>query len=84
MLAQAGAVAGGSHSLNGKPAFVNPASGDYHILFGSAAMDRGIDAGMTTDIDGEARPHGNGYDIGADEYAGPIVSIYLPLVLKNQ
>jgi hypothetical protein len=84
VLTQAGAVAGGIHSLNSNPAFVSPATGDYHILFGSAAMDRGVDAGVTSDIDGDARPHGRGFDIGADEYAGPIVSIYLPLVIKDQ
>jgi hypothetical protein len=84
VLTQAGAVAGGIHSLNGNPAFVSPATGDYHIRFGSAAMDRGVDAGVTTDFDGEARPRGRGFDIGADEYAGPVVTIYLPLVIKNQ
>jgi hypothetical protein len=47
---------------------VDPDSGDYHIGPGSAAIDAGVDAGVTTDIDGEARPFGAGYDLGADEW----------------
>jgi thermitase len=51
----------------GDPAFVNPEAGDYHIEPSSAAADAGIDAGITTDVDGEQRPRGKGFDIGADE-----------------
>jgi hypothetical protein len=36
-------------------------------LDGSAAIDQGVDAGVATDIDGDARPCGQGYDLGADE-----------------
>ena len=50
------------------PAFVDPAHGDYHIGLGSAAIDKGVDTGVTVDIDGEPRPVGTGYDIGADEF----------------
>jgi hypothetical protein len=50
------------------PLFVDPAGWDYHLQAGSPAIDRGVDAGVTTDIDGEARPNGLGYDIGADEF----------------
>ena len=50
------------------PAFVDPDNGDYRIGAGSAAIDAGVDAGVTTDIDGETRPFGAGYDIGADEW----------------
>jgi hypothetical protein len=61
-------VTGGSHSLTGDPAFVNPAADDYHLKVTSAAIDAGTDAGVTTDFDGKARPQGAGYDIGAYEY----------------
>ena len=52
----------------GNAAFVYPAGGDYHIDANSTAIDRGVNAGIGTDIDGESRPIGTGYDLGADEY----------------
>jgi len=52
----------------GNPAFVDPSALDYHIRFGSAAIDRGVDAGVTLDGDFESRPTGAGYDLGADEF----------------
>jgi len=55
------------HSLYGDPAFVNPGSDDYHVGLASAAIDQGLDAGVGDDIDGQPRPQGSGYDIGADE-----------------
>jgi uncharacterized repeat protein (TIGR01451 family) len=51
----------------GDPAFVNPGAGDYHIGPASAAIDQGVDAGVRDDVDGDARPLGSGYDLGADE-----------------
>jgi uncharacterized repeat protein (TIGR01451 family) len=63
-----GAIFTGTTNVRGDPGFVNPASGDYHITAGSAARNAGVDAGVTTDIDGEERPSGARYDIGADEY----------------
>ena len=65
----------GDHS--GDPAF---AADGCHLTAASAAIDKGVDAGVTTDIDGETRPWGAGYDIGADEF---LKRIYLPLVLRN-
>jgi hypothetical protein len=42
--------------------------GDYHLTPDSPCIDVGIDAGVYDDMDGDFRPQGAGYDIGADEY----------------
>ncbi len=69
-----------NHDFFGEPDFVDPATDNYHIGSRSAAMDAGTDIGITTDIDGDARPAGAGYNIGADEYW---YGVCLPLVLWN-
>lgn len=72
-----GNCAGGAvcaNTLSGDPRYIDPTSGDYHLGSGSAAIDAGIDAGVTTDLDGEARPVGSGFDIGADEFPLPPVA----------
>jgi len=53
--------------LSGDPDFVGAAHGDYHIGVRSAARDAGIEAGVRTDIDGEARSWELAPDVGADE-----------------
>ena len=63
----------------GDPAFK---SDGYHLTGGSAAIDQGVDAGVATDIDGDARPIDAAYDIGADETAARYF-IYLPLVVRD-
>jgi len=69
----AGSVITGTVNIWGDPAFVDQASGDYHIGTGSAAIDAGLPGGITTDIDGDIRPaDGNAdcmaiCDIGAYE-----------------
>ncbi len=80
----AGTILVGAHNYWGDPAFVDPDVGDYHIGAGSAAIDVGVDAGVSDDIDGDPRPVGGGYDIGADERHEPeALWVYLPLVLKQ-
>ena len=71
-----------ANEVHGNPAFVNPGEGDYHIGPGSAAIDVGMSAKVYNDIDGDIRPQGSGYDIGADEFGYPW-HIYLPLAVKN-
>jgi hypothetical protein len=55
----------------------------YHLRAGSPAIDAGLNAGVTTDIDGDARPLDAGYDVGADEFTEP-QRVYLPLVLRSR
>jgi parallel beta-helix repeat protein len=77
-----GAAVSVQNPHTGNPAFVDPAGGDYHIGATSAARDAGVNGGVTTDIDGQTRPMGQGYDLGADEYLDILCKIYLPLVLR--
>jgi len=65
-----------TNEYTGNPAF---AADGYHLTCASAAIDRGVNAGVDDDIDGDPRPLGGGYDLGADE----INCIYLPIILKN-
>jgi uncharacterized repeat protein (TIGR01451 family) len=55
------------NDYTGNPDFVAPDAGDYHIRLTSAAIDKGIPTDVADDLDGEPRPQGGGYDIGADE-----------------
>ncbi len=54
-------------SINGL--FVNPGINDYHLASGSPAIDAGVALPLwvTNDLDGQLRPRGAGYDIGAYE-----------------
>jgi hypothetical protein len=49
--------------------FVSPdvAPFDYHIQSGSLAIDQAMVSTVTSDFDGDPRPRGGGFDIGADE-----------------
>jgi hypothetical protein len=80
-----GTIVTGTVNVWGDPAFVDPDAGDYHIGPASAALDEGVDAGVTRDIDLQPRPH-LAPDLGADEYWPPCVlneCIYLPLVVRQ-
>jgi PKD repeat protein len=63
----AGNISTGTINIRKAPAFEDPAGGDYHITVDSAALDEGVNAGVSTDVDDEPRPMRSGYDIGADE-----------------
>lgn len=60
----------------GDPAF---APDGYHLAAGSAAIDRGVTAGVTRDMDGQ--PRLGVPDLGADEY---VKSVYFPLVFRKR
>lgn len=71
------------------PLFVDPANGNYHLQAGSPAIDKGLNAEVTDDVEGMIRPQGEGYDIGAYEWADTPsdpdnrFSVYLPLLVKG-
>jgi hypothetical protein len=64
-----GTVITGTVNIYGDPAFLDPLNGDYHIGPTSAAIDQGVPAGVTTDIDGQ--PRDASPDLGADELYPP-------------
>lgn len=75
----------GAGDLCADPKFVRPAwgeTGDYHLRQDSPAIDAGDSEGAPSiDLDGNARPHGKGYDIGAYEFGAskpPMTTWYLP------
>jgi parallel beta-helix repeat protein len=74
----------GTDYVVGDPLFVNAAAADFHLQRDSPAIDNGsaTDAPVN-DFDGQSRPYGAGYDIGADEYRVFTASVYLPIILKN-
>lgn len=63
-----GSVLIGSVNIHDDPAFLSPAAGDYHLAPTSAAIDQGVETGITIDIDNQARPAGSAPDLGADEW----------------
>jgi Bacterial Ig domain/Carboxypeptidase regulatory-like domain len=76
--ARDGATATRQNNLEGARAdlFVNAAGGDLHLAATAAsAIDRGATTpAVTDDWDGELRPQGAAYDIGADERGGTTAS----------
>ncbi len=58
-----------SFSATPSQLFVNPSGNDYHLLSTSPAINAGTSTDApSTDLDGNPRPSGTGYDIGAYEY----------------
>jgi len=65
------------NEYTGNPAFV---ADGYHLGVGSAAIEKGISAGVTTDIDRKTRD-ANRPDLGADEVN--FLSLYLPVMIRT-
>ena len=76
-----GTLEPGPHDIQADPRFVSAAENNYHLRSGSPCINAGMNAGVTTDIDGQPRPEGAAPDIGADEYGE--WRIFLPLVLNS-
>lgn len=58
-----------SSAVIGDPHFVNPKEENFHILPGSAAIDKGIPlSDVSHDKDGIKRPQGTAFDLGAFEF----------------
>ncbi|MBA3007254.1 MAG: hypothetical protein KKB91_02735 [Proteobacteria bacterium] len=55
----------------------------YHLKSGSPAINHGMVTNVSTDIDGDSRPAGGAYDIGADEYRFPWI-MFNPAFIKHQ
>jgi hypothetical protein len=53
--------------ISGDPMLVAATSHDFHLTASSPAVDQGRTTSATTDIDGNPRPQGRAFDIGAYE-----------------
>jgi hypothetical protein len=63
-----GSAAAGAHDVSVYPRFVDSAARDYHLVIDSPLLNAGSPTTtVQTDVEGDARPLGGGYDIGADE-----------------
>ncbi|RKZ50522.1 MAG: hypothetical protein DRR00_15010 [Candidatus Parabeggiatoa sp. nov. 3] len=57
-----------SGNIDADPSFVNAATGDFHLKANSPAINSGTSTDApSTDIEGNPRPFGSGYDMGAYE-----------------
>lgn len=58
-----------NHYWDVDPLFVDPGSGDFHLQQGSPAINVGVVLSeVLQDLEGNARPQGSGFDLGAYEY----------------
>jgi parallel beta-helix repeat protein len=58
----------GQNTIAADPLFMDVSVFNFHLQPGSPAIDTGVDLGITLDFDGNIRPTGDGFDLGAYEY----------------
>jgi len=64
----------GSNHIEANPQFIDVSKADFHLHSTSFAIDKGSSTNApATDYDGNTRPKGNGYDIGAYEYGPTLI-----------
>ncbi len=77
------ASAGGS-DIAGDPLFVAGSEGNFHLTAASPAIDAANSTvGIVVDIDDEARPQGDNYDLGYDEYGVSAYELIITEVMAN-
>jgi hypothetical protein len=70
--------------IAGDPLFVAGSEGNFHLTASSPAIDAANSTvGIVVDIDGEARPQGDNYDIGYDEFGVSAFSVLITEVMAN-
>jgi len=79
-ISQVSAIVSVQNQYTGNPSFNTDG---YHIKSTSAAINKGVPAGIYTDIDGQPRTSTTS-DLGADEYwpSGTPKYIYLPIIIR--
>lgn len=66
----------GSSFVEGAPGVVDASGADFHLIEGALAIDKGVSTDApAADYDGNPRPQGVGYDIGAFEYSANPVAV---------
>ena len=64
----------GTGNVNEDPLFIDADTNNFHLQETSPCINTGTtDGAPSDDLDGNYRPVGNGYDMGAYEYQGPII-----------
>jgi hypothetical protein len=69
----------GEGAISENPIFVNESGGDYHLQKGSPCIDAGTDVGVYVDMEGDVRPFGAGFDMGADEFVPVFIEVTLDI-----
>jgi hypothetical protein len=60
----------GGGNFGTDPGLVRPDLSQFHLAAGSSCINTGTNVGLVLDIDGDTRPSGALYDVGADEWTG--------------